>query len=53
MAKANYDPKVSTVTVKYVTAAANAVAFPTAYNQAVSTLSPFGSKVQPGGAVWP
>ncbi len=53
MAKANYDPKVSTVVPQYVTPTANAKAFPSAYNQTLTKLSPFGVKVQAGGAAWP
>lgn len=53
MAKANYDPKVATVTVNYVTPTAGATAFRSAYNQTLTNLSPFGSKVQAGGAAWP
>jgi hypothetical protein len=51
MAKA-FDPKVSSVTVKYVTPTSAAPAFLTAYDQTVTKLSPFGSKVQAGGAAW-
>ena len=53
MAKANYDPKAATVTVKYVTPTAGAAAFISAYNQTLTNLSPFGGKVQAGGAAWP
>ena len=56
MAKATpYDPKVSSVTVQYVTPTANSEAFRSAYGQASQTLtelSPKGVKVQAGGAVW-
>jgi hypothetical protein len=57
MAKATpYDPKVSSVTVQYVTTAAGAEAFRSAYgeaNQTLTELSPKGVKVQAGGAAWP
>lgn len=45
-----FDPKVSTVNVKYVTPNAAAPAFLTAYgeaNQTLTELSPKGAKVQP------
>ena len=50
-----YDPKVSSVTVQYVTPTANSEAFRSAYGEAAQTLtelSPKGVKVQAGGAVW-
>jgi hypothetical protein len=47
-----YDPKVSSVTVKYVTPTSTAPAFRSAYNQTLTNLSPFGTKVQAGGAAW-
>jgi hypothetical protein len=47
-----YDPKISSVTVKYVTPTSTAPAFLTAYDQTVTKLSPVGSKVQAGGAAW-
>lgn len=57
MAKANpYDPKVSSVTVQYVTPTANSQAFQSAYGEAAQTLtelSPKGVKVQAGGTAWP
>jgi len=57
MAKANpFDPKVSSVDVKYVTPTANSQAFYTAYgeaNQTLTELSPKGAKVQAGGTSWP
>ena len=57
MADANpYDPKVSSVTVQYVTTTSNSAAFQTAYgeaNQTLTELSPKGVKVQAGGAAWP
>jgi hypothetical protein len=57
MADANpYDPKVSSVTVQYVTNTANSPAFRTAYgeaNQTLTELSPKGVKVQAGGTAWP
>jgi hypothetical protein len=56
MAKANpFDPKVSSVTVQYVTATSNSPAFLNAYGEAAQTLielSPKGVKVQAGGAAW-
>ncbi len=56
MAKATpFDPKVSSVTVQYVTTASNARAFISAYgeaNQTLTELSPKGVKVQAGGAAW-
>jgi len=58
MAKANpFDPKVSSVTVQYVTPTAGSAAFATAYGEANQTLvemSPKGVKVQAGTlATWP
>ena len=57
MATANpYDPKVSSVTVQYVTPTAGAEAFRSAYgeaNQTLAELSPKGVKVQAGGTAWP
>jgi hypothetical protein len=57
MAKANpFDPKVSSVTVQYVTTASDARAFISAYGETAQTLtelSPKGVKVQAGGAAWP
>jgi hypothetical protein len=57
MAKANpFDPKVSSVTVQYVTPTANSQAFHSAYgeaNQTLTELSPKGVKVQAGGTAWP
>lgn len=57
MAKANpFDPKVSSVTVQYVTPTANSPAFQSAYGEAAQTLtelSPKGIKVQAGGTAWP
>ena len=57
MATANpFDPKVSSVTVQYVTPTANSQAFISAYgeaNQTLTELSPKGVKVQAGGAAWP
>jgi hypothetical protein len=57
MAKANpFDPKVSSVTVQYVTPTANSQAFISAYGETAQTLtelSPKGTKVQAGGAAWP
>ncbi len=57
MAKANpFDPKVSSVTVQYVTPTANSQAFQSAYgeaNQTLTELSPKGVKVQAGGTAWP
>jgi len=56
MAKANpFDPKVSSVTVQYVTPTANSQAFISAYGETAQTLtelSPKGVKVQAGGAAW-
>ena len=56
MARANpYDPKVSSVTVQYVTATSTSPAFLNAYGEAAQTLtelSPKGVKVQAGGAAW-
>ena len=52
-----YDPKVSSVTVQYVTNTANSPAFLNAYgeaNQTLTELSPKGTKVQAGTlAAWP
>ena len=58
MAKANpFDPKLSSVTVQYVTPTAGSAAFATAYGEANQTLvemSPKGVKVQAGTlATWP
>ena len=57
MARANpFDPKVSSVDVKYVTPTAGSEAFRTAYgeaNQTLTELSPKGAKVQAGGTSWP
>ena len=57
MADANpYDPKVSSVTVQYVTTTSSSSAFQTAYgeaNQTLTELSPKGVKVQAGGTAWP
>jgi hypothetical protein len=57
MARANpFDPKVSSVTVQYVTPTANSPAFQSAYGEAAQTLtelSPKGVKVQAGGTAWP
>ena len=58
MARANpFDPKVSSVTVQYVTPTAGSAAFATAYGEANQTLvemSPKGVKVQAGTlATWP
>ena len=57
MAKANpFDPKVSSVTVHYVTPTADSRAFISAYGETAQTLtelSPKGTKVQAGGAAWP
>jgi hypothetical protein len=57
MAKANpFDPKLSSVTVQYVTPTAGSRAFISAYGEAAQTLtelSPKGVKVQAGGAAWP
>jgi hypothetical protein len=57
MATANpFDPKVSSVTVQYVTPTANSQAFISAYGETAQTLtelSPKGTKVQAGGAAWP
>jgi len=54
MAKA-YDPKISSVTVQYITPTAESRAFITAYDedqQSWSSLSPNGETVQPGGEPW-
>jgi hypothetical protein len=52
-----FDPKVSSVNVKYVTNTAVSPAFLTAYgeaNQTLTELSPKGEKVQAGTlAAWP
>ena len=52
-----FDPKVSSVDVKYVTPTANSPAFLTAYgeaNQTLTELSPKGAKVQASTlAAWP
>ena len=52
-----FDPKVSSVNVKYVTTTKTSPAFLTAYgeaNQTLTELSPKGEKVQPNTlAVWP
>lgn len=57
MAKATpFDPKVSSVTVQYVTPTSTAPAFISAYGETAQTLtelSPKGVKVQAGGAAWP
>jgi hypothetical protein len=58
MARANpFDPKLSSVTVQYVTPTAGSAAFATAYGEANQTLvemSPKGVKVQAGTlATWP
>ena len=58
MARANpFDPKLSSVTVQYVTTTAGSPAFATAYGEANQTLvemSPKGVKVQAGTlATWP
>ena len=56
MAKATpFDPKVSSVTVQYVTPTSTAPAFISAYGETAQTLtelSPKGVKVQAGGAAW-
>ncbi len=56
MAKASpFDPKVSSVTVQYVTATSTSPAFLNAYGETAQTLtelSPKGVKVQAGGAAW-
>jgi len=58
MARATpFDPKLSSVTVQYVTPTAGSAAFATAYGEANQTLvemSPKGVKVQAGTlAAWP
>jgi hypothetical protein len=57
MAKATpFDPKVSSVTVQYVTATSTSPAFLNAYGETAQTLtelSPKGVKVQAGGTAWP
>jgi len=58
MARANpFDPKLSSVTVQYVTPTAGSAAFATAYgeaNQTLTEMSPKGTKVQAGTlAAWP
>jgi hypothetical protein len=57
MARANpFDPKLSSVTVQYVTPTSGSAAFATAYgeaNQTLTEMSPKGTKVQAGTlAAW-